>query len=474
MSKAHIVVVDDEKEMRELLKEVLQREGYYVTTYSLAIDAVQALGETGDLSTNTQAGLSVDAVISDIKMAQMDGMKFLTKLKIIRPEIPVILITAFGSIDSAIEAMQKGAFHYVVKPFKLSEIKVTVEKAILQSKLTRENKALSKEIKKNWALDDIVGRSASMRCVYDLISRVAQSNANVLITGESGTGKELVARAIHNGGPRAAKPFVAINCTAIPEELLESELFGHSKGAFTGAVARKKGLFEEAAGGTLFLDEIGDMSPALQAKLLRAVQEKKIRAVGDTVTIDVDVRILAATHKDLKLAIKDGHFREDLYYRLSVIPIQLPPLRERAEDILLLADHFLAKYAAVNNSPARAFTKEAKERLLFYKWPGNVRELENAIERAVVLNENHYTIGAEQLPRDESTGPEQTYRLVTQDWPTLTQIEERYMKSVLEKTAGRKDRAAQMLGINRRTLYRKEREYGFVVNANEHYDDESN
>jgi two-component system, NtrC family, response regulator HydG len=279
----------------------------------------------------------------------------------------------------------------------------------------------------------------------------------------------MVARAIHSSGTRRDQPFIAINCTAIPETLLESELFGHAKGSFTGAAARKKGLVEEANGGTLFLDEIGDMSPTLQSKLLRVLQERKIRPVGDNTTIDVDVRIIAATHKDLKAAIKDGAFREDLFYRLAVIPINLPPLRERAEDIPLLAEHFLNKYAAtngINGTPrVRGFSKEALAKLLNLRWPGNVRELENLVERAVVLCRGN-NIEASDIPDPELTSDKDALKTMTGDLPTLTQLEERYMRVVLEKTSGRKDKAAQILGINRRTLYRKEREYGFV-NANE-------
>jgi two-component system response regulator HydG len=464
LNKGNILVIDDEKEMRGLLEEVFNREGYTVSAFPLAIKALEALSPGGPLAANTEKGQQVDAIVSDIKMAQLDGMQFLTSLQRIRPEIPVILITAFGSIDSAIEAMQRGAFHYVVKPFKLTEVKVIVQKAVEQSRLRRENTALRNEIKGQWGLGRIIGKSAAMKTVFDLIHRVASSTANVLITGESGTGKELVAKAIHENGSRAQGPFVAINCTAIPEDLLESELFGHSKGAFTGAVARKKGLFEEANGGTLFLDEIGDMSPSLQAKLLRAVQERVVRPVGDNQSIPIDVRIVTATHKDLKKAIQDGVFREDLYYRLSVIPISLPALRDRPDDIVLLAEHFLRKYVALNQSPVKGFTPEAREQLLCYRWPGNVRELENAIERAVVLAPGE-AIGAELLPgADAIPSADQVHRSLTRDWPTLAQIEERYIASVLEKTGGRKDKAAQILGINRRTLYRKEREYGWVPN----------
>jgi two-component system response regulator HydG len=426
------------------------------------------LASGGALAADQSQG-DIDLIISDIKMPQIDGLDFTTRLKTVRPEIPVILITAFGSIETAIEAMKRGAFHYVVKPFKLAEMSVNVERALEHRKLTRDNSALRHELKRGWSLGGtggIIGKSPGMKVVFDLVARVSQATANILITGESGTGKERVARAIHEGGPRASRPFVAINCTAIPEALLESELFGHAKGSFTGATQRKKGLFEEAEGGTLFLDEIGDMDPALQSKLLRVIQERKIRAVGENTTRDIDVRIIAATHKDLKAAIKDGRFREDLYYRLSVIPIVIPPLRHRKEDIPILAEHFLAKYAAMNNVRVRGFTKPAIAKLVELKWEGNVRELENVIERAVVLATGEW-IDVADLPSAEEASIDHFYGAATGDFPTIDQLERRYIELVMAKTAGRKDKAAQILGINRRTLYRKEREYGLLSHEGE-------
>ncbi|MCB0363649.1 MAG: sigma-54-dependent Fis family transcriptional regulator, partial [Bdellovibrionales bacterium] len=302
-----------------------------------------------------------------------------------------------------------------------------------------------------------------MHSVFELIDRVSKASANVLITGESGTGKEMVARAIHENGLRSGKPFVAINCTAIPESLLESELFGHAKGSFTGAFARKKGLFEEAEGGTLFLDEIGDLDMSLQAKLLRVLQERKIKAVGDNVYKDIDVRIVAATHKDLGEAIKDGRFRDDLFYRLAVIPIHIPPLRHRRDDIPILARHFLQKYGSANNSPVKGFTAAAIEKLMNYRWDGNVRELENIVERVVVLTSKEM-VDACDLPFSGSVDSvEDFFASAVSSLPTVSDLEKRYMKYVLEKTGGRKEKASQILGINRRTLYRKEREYGFVL-----------
>lgn len=459
--KGHIVIVDDDREMQLLLKDFFSSEGYRVTAFSLATDALRAF----TLNSAGRAEIphdSVDLIVSDIRMPVVDGMQFAERLKSLCPKVPVILITAFGSIETAIESIRRGAYDYIVKPFKLTEMAVTVERAMEYRKLSRDNQTLRQEVKRSWSLGEVVGKSQGMKEVFDLVGRVSQANANVLIMGESGTGKEMVARAIHNAGPRSDKPFVAINCTAIPESLLESELFGHAKGSFTGAVQRKKGLFEEAEGGTLFLDEIGDMNTSLQAKLLRVIQERKVRPVGENVMKDIDVRIIAATHKDLKSAIKQGIFREDLYYRLSVIPIVIPPLRHRKEDIPLLAEHFLRKYSAANGSQATGFTKSAIHKLVNAKWEGNVRELENVIERAVVLCSGQW-IDEKDIPSSDVASADQFFGSSTSDFPTVEELEKRYIQLVLEKTAGRKDKAAQILGINRRTLYRKEREYGLLI-----------
>lgn len=459
-SKGRIVVVDDDKEIRSLLNDFLTGQGFTVFPYGNPAEALHDLSPNGKLDLENTDG-DIDLLISDIRMPQMDGLEFTSLLQKTRPEIPVILITAFGTIETAIEAMKLGAFHYVVKPFKLAEMSVNIDRAYEFRKLQRDNSALRKEIKKNWKFAGIIGKSPQMKAVFDLVARVSQVNANILVTGESGTGKEVVARAIHECGPRSHKPFVAINCTAIPETLLESELFGHAKGAFTGAIQRKRGLFEEAEGGTLFLDEIGDMNISLQSKLLRVIQEKKVRAVGENLTRDVDVRIVAATHKDLKSAIKEGLFREDLFYRLSVIPIVIPPLRHRKDDIPILAEHFLKKFSATSGSRVTGFTKRAMQKLMNMRWEGNVRELENVVERAVVLATSHL-IDEIQLPNVETLTTDQFFSEASSDFPTIEQLEKRYIQVVLEKTGGKKDKAAQILGINRRTLYRKEREYGFV------------
>lgn len=449
---SQLVVIDDDREMRSMVEDHLKAEGYEVQSFGHPDEALgQILGEH----------VRPQVVITDLQMPEMSGIEVTKRLKAKLPDLPVIVMTAFGSIESAVDAMRKGAFDYVTKPFKLSELTYTVERAVLMSQLSAENKILRAELKKTFSKGNLLGKSKAMKELFDLMERVAPAQSNILITGESGTGKEVVARTLHQMSPRAESPFVAVNCTAIPETLLESELFGHAKGSFTGADKRKKGLFEEAHGGTLFLDEIGDMEPSLQAKLLRVLQERRIRPVGETKDLEIDVRVIAATHKDLKKAIRDGLFREDLYYRLNVIPLHLPPLRHRKEDIPLLAQSFLEKYAAANRSPAHGFTPGALHLLMNRPWPGNVRELENMVERLVVMARTAL-IDDHDLPQPETAGVEDFYGSMTQDLPSMEDLEKRYIQFVLAKTGGKKDRASQILGINRRTLYRKEREYGFV------------
>ncbi len=455
-----VAVIDDDEDMRSLLKLFFDSKGFVVETFSGAAQACEALSVGGSLGPEKEDG-DVDLIISDVCMSGMDGLEFMAQLHILRAEIPVILMTAFGSIETAIEATKRGAFNYIVKPFKLAEFAIHVERAMEYRRLKRDNTALRREVKQTWIMSGIIGKSPRMIEIFDLIKRVAPANANVLITGESGSGKEAVARAIHQNGPRANKPFVDINCTAIPETLLETELFGHAKGSFTGAFQRKKGLFEMAEGGTLFLDEIGDMNIAVQAKLLRIIQDRKLRSVGDTFSRDINVRIIAATHKDLRVAIKEGLFREDLYYRLSVIPIIIPPLRQRKEDIPFLAEHFLSKHAATNHSHVTGFTKRAMAKLMSLRWDGNVRELENVIERAVILA-TELLIDEKDIPSLEAVTSEQFFSSAISDFPTLEQLESRYIQLILDKTAGRKDKAAQILGINRRTIYRRERDHGLL------------
>lgn len=465
----HILVIDDDAAMRSMVADYLKTEGHRVSQAALASEALARI-DKGEFDVSDQAGDSekrLDLIISDLNMPEMTGLEFIEKFRGIAPNVPIILITAFGSIETAIDAIRKGAFDYTTKPFKLAEMSVTIERALKFRDLHRENSRLTSELEKTHSFAKIIGKSPGMREVFDLIRRVAPANANVLITGESGTGKERVAHAIHEEGPRKTKRFVAINCTAIPEALLESELFGHAKGSFTGAVGRKRGLFEEAEGGTIFLDEIGDMNLALQGKLLRAIQERKIRAVGDNIDREIDVRIIAATHKDLKAAIKNGTFREDLYYRLSVIPVLIPPLRHRKEDIPLLAEHFLKKYSSANDSKVKGFSPDAIARLMTIPWEGNVRELENAIERAVVLARSE-KIEASDLPSAGEGNVESFFESnQSGTLPTVEDIEKRYYKFILDKTGGQKEKAAQILGVSRRTLYRKEREFGFVLDGEE-------
>lgn len=458
-SQGFVVVIDDDPQMRSLLVDHLELSNYHVKPFSDGLEAMQFL-----LSSAPEAQ-QVELVLTDLRMPEMDGLSVLRQLKPVRPHIPVIIMTAHASVETAIEGLRKGAFDYFTKPFKLSEIAHVVEKAISFGRLQRQNKTLASELKKTWNRNEIIGKSTAMQSIFDLIERVAPAQSNVLITGESGSGKEVVAKAIHNLSPRAKKNFVAINCTAIPHALLESELFGHAKGSFTGATERKKGLFEEAEGGTLFLDEIGDLDIGLQAKLLRVLQERKIKPVGDTQMKDIDVRIIAATHKDLKKAIVEKNFREDLFYRLAVIPLAVPPLRHRQEDIPLLAQHFLNKYAVMNNKLVTGFSFDTMQKLMSLPWTGNVRELENLIERLVVLTP-HSVIQVNEIPNLDENQHESFYGQATADSPTLEQLEKRYIQMILSKTGDKKEKAAQILGINRRTLYRKEKEYGIATEEN--------
>ncbi|MGB9698384.1 MAG: sigma-54-dependent transcriptional regulator [Thermodesulfobacteriota bacterium] len=449
MTPIHVLVVDDDVITCNLLEEVLAKEGYLVDKALSGQEAIQK-GESQ----------LFDVVLSDIRMAEVDGMAVLKAFKQRSPDTIVIMMTAFGSIETAIQAIKEGAFDYVSKPFKLDEIKLTIQRALEQRKLFKENALYRQELITKYKLENIVGRSPQMLKIYKTIARVADSKSTVLITGESGTGKELIARAIHYNSSRASRPFIAIDCSSLAENLLESELFGHVRGAFTGAIANKRGLFEEANNGTCFLDEIGDISLAMQAKLLRVLQEHEIKRVGGTETIKIDVRIIAATNKNLEALVAEKKFREDLFYRLNVVTIHLPPLRERLEDIELLAEHFLNKFATENNKPVPHLSKEALELLKRYNWPGNVRELENVIERAVTLAQRPLIL-PEDLPRrirQEQASPA-TVGFLPSKIP-LSELEKIYIKKVLEETGGNKKKAAEILGIDRRTLYRMAARYG--------------
>lgn len=444
---AQILVVDDEERMRNLLKKVLMRQYFYVDTASNGIAALRKVEEH-----------PFDIIIADVRMPEMNGMEVLAAVKKTRPDIYMIIMTAFGSIDSAVEAMKKGAYDYITKPFKMSEISMVVEKALEEKRLREEVESLRKEVRTKYKFDNIIGKSKAMQEVFDLIRRVARSASTVLIYGKSGTGKELVAKAVHFNSPRRNKPSVSVNCAAIPDTLLESELFGHVRGAFTGAIATKKGLFEEANGGTVFLDEIGNVSPSMQVKLLRVLQEREIRRVGGTETLKIDIRLMAASNESLEEAVKRGDFREDLFYRLNVITITLPDLKDRQDDILLLANHFLIKYSQ-GEGRVKSISREAGNLLLKHDWPGNVRELENVIERAIALG-NHEEISVEDLPdniRNAGRGPTQN-DILSED-VTIKELEKSYISKILKKTRGHKIRAARILGIDRRTLYRKLEKY---------------
>jgi len=444
---AEILVVDDDQEMGELLKDFLKKEGFRVHLEKNGKDALAWITDN-----------DIDLVITDIKMPDMNGMQLLKEIKKIRSYIQVIMITAFGSIESAIEALKEGAYHYITKPFKMNEILVTVNKALEKKSLEQENLYLRSEVEKKYSFENIIGKSKAMQKVFELIKTVSGNNSNIIIYGESGTGKELVAKAIHYNSLRRDKPFVPINCTAIPEGLLESELFGHVKGAFTGAIGSKKGLFEKANRGTLFLDEIGDMGIGLQGKLLRVIQDKEIRPVGSLETIKVDVRIIAATNKNLLEEIDQKRFREDLYYRLNVIPIHLPSLNERLEDIPALVEHFLLKHKNEYGREIKGISKEALNLLMRPIWRGNVRELENVIERAVVLTNNEI-IGPEDIPLPDKFKPEDLLPAALKHHPTLEEFKNEYISAILNEVGGNKQKASEILGISCRTLYRKEKEF---------------
>lgn len=440
--KGKILVVEDENSMREVLRILLEGENYEVITASDGLEGLSYIEK--DI---------FDLVITDIKMPGANGFEVLKKVKNISPETIVIMITAFGTTEAAIEAMKLGAYDYINKPFKIDEIKLIVKKALEKKRLSEEVSLLRDKVKVTYRLENIIGQSSKMQELFRLIPKIAQSNSNVLIIGESGSGKELVAMALHNLSSRRDKNFVAINCSAFPEGLLESELFGHMRGSFTGAMQNKQGLFEIANNGSLFLDEIGEMPINLQAKLLRVLENGTFRRVGGTTDIKVDVRVISATNKDIKEEIASGRFREDLYYRLNVVPIHIPPLRERKEDIPLLVEHFLKKIS----DPPKKVTSDAMKILMDYPWKGNVRELENVIERIALLTDKEVVTPAD-LP-GEITGysedmkeiPELTEEGINLD-DIITGIEKKYLLKALEKSGGVKKEAAKLLNISFRSF----------------------
>jgi DNA-binding NtrC family response regulator len=440
-----ILIVDDEPEMCSLLSDILKEEGYEVATATSGEKALAKMGEQ-----------EFAVVITDLNMKGMPGMTLLKEIRRLHPDINVIIMTAFGSVETAIEAMKQGAYDYVMKPVKSDEIALTTEKAVREVQLRREVVNLRRAVEKEYSFNQILGKSKPIQAVFELIRRITPSPSSVLITGESGTGKELVARAIHYNSPRASAPFIPVNCAAIPENLLESEMFGHMKGSFTDAKADRRGLFEESQGGTLFLDEISELPISLQAKLLRVLQEREIRRVGGVRSIPVDVRVIAATNLDLAGEVKAKRFREDLYYRLNVIEVHMPALRERTEDIPLLTLHFVKKYAEPMKKPIGGLSEGALALLMDYHWPGNVRELENVIERGVTLTRTE-KIGSEDLPQAVrgDSGDRHMIEEAAEKTRTLAEVERAYILRVMEKTAGNKYQAAQVLGIDRKTLYRK-------------------
>ncbi len=444
--RSRILVVEDDAEMLALVCEHLEGEGYAAVGTGRGAEAIARLRAD-----------DFDVVLTDLRMPDVDGMDVLRAAREARRDVPVILVTAFGSIETAIQAIRQGAYDYVTKPFAMEEISLLVGRALEDRRLRAENVTLRRELEGRYRFENLLGKSPAMQAVFSLIRQAAPGDANVLITGESGTGKELVARALHHNSPRAKRPFVPINCAAVPATLLESELFGHVKGAFTGAVSTRKGLIREAEGGTLFLDEIGDMAPELQAKLLRAIEDRVVRPVGSDEAVPVDLRLVAATNKDLVARIQEGSFREDLYYRLAVIPIHLPALRDRREDIPLLAEHFLRRAAASASKEIRGFTPEAMAALLRHPWPGNVREVENVVERAMTLAMGEQ-VTPEALLLDISAAPDPAALLAkAARRPTIEELTVEYVALVLREVGGDKAKAAEILGISKRTLYRWEK-----------------
>ncbi len=452
-----ILIIDDEKNYLLILDALLSDKGWNVTALSDPETALDFLEES-----------EVDVVITDMKMPKLSGRQVLEHVRRNYPHIPVLIMTAFGSIEAAVEAMKIGAFDYIAKPFSNDELILSVTKAMQFASTQRQNRILRETLVERYGRHNIIGRSRTMHRVLEMIDRAAPSKSTVLITGESGTGKELVARAIHFSSPRKDGPFISVNCMAFNPGVLESELFGHEKGSFTGAVARKRGRFELAHGGTLFLDEIGELSHDLQIKLLRVIQERRFERVGGVEPIEVDIRVVAATNKDLQAAVADGSFREDLFYRLNVVRIELPPLRERREDVPLLAAHFLDKYATENQKPIKGFSPESIDYLSAFDWPGNVRQLENVVERCVVLSDTE-TIGVEDLPpeiRDEETQYKSAVDLLPATInlsETLEKIEAALVRRALVRSNFVQVKAAESLGVSKSLLQYKLKKYGLSV-----------
>jgi DNA-binding NtrC family response regulator len=449
--KERIFVLDDQESVLEFLKIMLEKEGYTVQAFTSGKEALDAAIQDPP-----------ELVLADLKMPEMDGLTFLSHTKSVDPSIYVIIMTAYATLESAVEAMRRGAFDYIVKPFKIDEVRMVVSKALDDRKIRLENKALKHQIKMYFGLTGIVGKDKALLKVLDLVKTVASTNSTVLIYGESGTGKELVANAIHSMSTRAEQPIVAVNCAALPEELLESELFGYTKGAFTGAMKNKEGLFKAADKGTLFLDEIAELSPKLQVKLLRAIQEREFTPLGTTKPVAVDTRIIASTNSRLEDLVKARKFREDLYYRLNVVQISIPPLRDRKGDIPLLVEHFIKRFSDGNGLAHKMFSSNAIDVLMGHNWPGNVRELENVVERALIFSKGDCITpedlvdGIQGMESNDSIGPS------TGEPMSLEDMEKRYIVKVLENTGWNKTKSAQILGIDSSTLYRKINRYNLT------------
>ena len=455
-----ILVVDDEKNYLLVLSEVLQDEGYEVLT-----------AQGGHEALDIQKSSDLDLILTDMKMPGMDGIELLENIKALDPDLPVIMMTAHGTVDKAVEAMQKGAYSYILKPFDNERLTIYVKKAVSLYQVVKDNRLLRETVESQYRFGNFIGKNKTIRDVFETIRKVAPSNATVLIEGESGTGKELVAKSIHFNSSRRDKPFIAVNCSALAENLLESELFGHEKGAFTGAVARKKGRFELADHGTLFLDEIGELSQNLQVKLLRVLQEKTFELVGGTRPITADIRVITATNKNLREEMLRGRFREDLFYRLNVVRIELPPLKQRKEDIRLLVNHFIDKYTPERkvNIPVKGVDQEVDRLFFDYSWPGNVRELENLIERVMILCPND-TVRVSDLPKDFRDNVHNALHLegIPSDAPlyeTLASIEKAMIERALKMTDNVQAHAAAMLGIGKSGLNQKIKKYNLDVGS---------
>lgn len=455
-----IALIDDDLDLLDLLTSFFKQRGYKVVAFS---NAEEALIEIENKRTEA------DVVISDLKLPVMSGMEFIKRTRKSIPSLPIILMTSEGSVETAVEAIESGAYDFVLKPLHIPQLLISVQRALHLNEVQTENTNLKSLFQGQdfMGLKGVIGKSQGFKKAMELAKRVSSSQANILISGESGSGKEVIAKAVHELGDKKDGPFIAINCSAIPENLLESELFGHAKGAFTGANDKKIGLFEEANKGTLFLDEIGDLTLALQAKLLRVLQERKVKRIGENQYRDISARIICATHKDLRKEVTEGRFREDLYFRLNVIPIYMPPLRERRDDILPLSEYFLKKFSLMNNVSVKGFSKDAIQKLENHEWKGNVRELENAIERAVVLSTSDI-LQSEDLPtedvfrKDSSSESESSPKKglsFEDDKPvTLDELSKKYIQHIFDKNGGAKEQTAKDLGIDRKTLYRKLKE----------------